>query len=242
METAQLDVINQSNDAGNSEIVVFQKDAVTPAVAASASRRIQLRLINRSNDVNNSEILIFQKNVASSVDELAVAWTVIENLGQGWTHSFTYSLEVTIGASDSYGNDSPQQAAPPGELWHVVQGTSGARLEPAGAASSPTEIGLRNDLSSGAINANIYRDGRLTASRTSIAPGQKAVFEFKPAIFIGIASQVEQGQIVDSAILSDINTEISLLGITSADIIMTGGGAGRTAEPFQFSLENIVMA
>ena len=46
------------------------------------------------------------------------------------------------------------------------------------------------------------------------------------AIWIGVVSQIEQGQVMNSAILSDINTEISLLGISRADIVMRGGGAG----------------
>jgi hypothetical protein len=67
------------------------------------------------------------------------------------------------------------------------------------------------------------------------------VFEFKPTIWIGVASQIVQGQVMDSAIISNINTEISLLGIASADIVMTGGGPGANSTPFAFNLENIVM-
>ena len=72
-------------------------------------------------------------------------------------------------------------------------------------------------------------------------PWQKAVFEFKPTIWIGVASQVVQGQVMNSAIISNINTELSLLGIASADIVMTGGGPGANSTPFAFNLENIVM-
>jgi hypothetical protein len=60
-------------------------------------------------------------------------------------------------------------------------------------------------------------------------------------LFIGVVSQVEEGEVMNSAILSDINTELSLLGIQSADIVMTGGGAGPQATPFEFTLENVVM-
>ena len=34
----------------------------------------------------------------------------------------------------------------------------------------------------------------------------------------------------------------ALLGIASADIVMTGGGPGRNPPPFSFTLENVVMA
>ena len=75
-----------------------------------------------------------------------------------------------------------------------------------------------------------------------MAPGQKAVFAFKPTIFIGVVSEVAEGDVMDSAVISDINTEISLLGIASADIVMTGGGTGPDAVPFAFNLENVQMA
>jgi hypothetical protein len=77
------------------------------------------------------------------------------------------------------------------------------------------------------------------ASKTGIAPGQKAVFEFQPKIYIGVVSQVQEGDAMNSAIISQINTQISLFGITSADIVMRGGGPGPSSTPFYFSLENV---
>ena len=85
---------------------------------------------------------------------------------------------------------------------------------------------MANNLQAGAINAMIYKAGNLFATRTNIAPGQLAAFEFKPTIWIGIVSQVMRGQIMNEAIMSSIDTEISLLGLASADIVMTGGGPG----------------
>ena len=73
-------------------------------------------------------------------------------------------------------------------------------------------------------------------------PGQQAVFEFKPSIWIGTASQVTQGEVLHPSVLSEVSTELSLQGIASADIVMTGGGPGENAPPFAFSMQNIVMA
>ncbi|MNT99836.1 hypothetical protein D3C72_2427920 [compost metagenome] len=67
------------------------------------------------------------------------------------------------------------------------------------------------------------------------------MFQFKPTIWIGVASQIVQGQVMNSAIISNINTQLSLLGIASADIVMTGGGPGANTTPFAFHFENIVM-
>jgi hypothetical protein len=204
---------------------------------------IHLNFINQSNDRNNSDIVIFQKNVAVSFEEIAVAWTVIQNCGQGWNHPFVYPSTMTVAASDSYGNFSPQLTASFGQQFSVVEQTSGDTLILNDQSSaSVNEIELLNGLHMGAINANIYKDGRLLATKTSIAPGQKAVFEFKPTIWIGVVSQIGEGDVMNSAILSNVNTEISLLGIKSADIVMTGGGPGAESTPFMFSLQNVVYA
>ncbi|MDH3974269.1 MAG: hypothetical protein OEV42_08320 [Deltaproteobacteria bacterium] len=203
---------------------------------------IKLNFINQSNDSNNSEVVIFQKNANTDFDELAVAWTVIKNCGIGDHHPFVYPHKMTIAASDSYGNYTPQLNAEPGQLFHVALQPSGNELSYVGPGSSPKEVQLRNDLQKGAINAYIYKDGKVLAQKTGIAPAQMAVFEFKPTLWIGVASEVEEGQTMNSAIISNINTELNLLGISSADIVMRGGGAGSSATPFTFTLENVTMA
>ena len=203
---------------------------------------IQLNFINNSNDANNSKIVIFQKNVATNFDELSVAWKVIEYCGLGDNHPFTFPMEMMVAASDSYGNYTPKMIAENGQLFTMSLTASGDRLVASGAGTSATEVQVLNGLPRGAINANIYKDGKLLATKTSIAPQQKAVFQFKPTIWIGVASQVVQGQVMNSAIISSVNTELSLLGIAKADIVMTGGGPGPSSTPFQFNLENVVMA
>ncbi|MGM0593958.1 MAG: hypothetical protein ACQETD_05410 [Pseudomonadota bacterium] len=202
---------------------------------------IKLRFINRTNDANNSEYVIFQKNVSTSFDELAVAWKVIKNCGQGDYHPFTFPMEMAVGASDCNGNYMPEIPAENGNLYSVVQTSSGHKLVHSGVGSSSKEVQLNNGLQSGAINANCYKDGRLLAVKTGIAPEQKAVFEFKPTIWIGAVSQVVEGEVMNSAIMSEVNTELSLLGIASADVVAMGGGPGCGSSPITFQLENVVM-
>lgn len=203
---------------------------------------IQLNFINQSNDANNSNVVIFQKNVASTFDELAVAWQVIKYCGQGDNHPFKWPVASTVGASDSWGNYTPQLSAQPGQMFRMVLTPSGDQLQLAGPGSSPKEYQIANDLPKGAINASVYKDGKLLAVKTGVAPGQKAVFQFKPTIWIGVVSQVDQGQVINDAIMSSINTELNLLGVASADIVMTGGGPGPNSQPFEFTLQNVQMA
>lgn len=148
---------------------------------------IKLNFINQSNDANNSQIVVFQKNVATDFDELSVAWKVIQNCGQGDNHPFVYPMTMAVGASDSYGNYTPQLIAQNGQLFSMSLTSSGDRLVQSGASTSPTEVQVLNALKVGAINASIYKAGKVLATKTSIAPQQKAVFQFKPTLWIGVA-------------------------------------------------------
>ncbi|MBZ4420094.1 hypothetical protein K8638_26810 [Myxococcus sp. RHST-1-4] len=203
---------------------------------------MHLRLVNESNG-GNQQIVLFQKNVATGFDELAVAWRVIQNLSPGWSNSFTYSSQVQVQVTDSWGNTSQPLDLANGQMAEVVMGSCGTELRLSSRSAANTEeIQIGNYLQQGAIHVTVLRDGLPAARKTDIAPGQKAVFSFRPSIFIGVVSQVEAGQVVDSAIMTDVNTEISLLGIQSADIVMSGGGAGPSARPFTFALQNVVLA
>ena len=204
---------------------------------------IQLNLINRSNYADNSQIVMFQKNAAAGVDELPVAWQVIRNLGRGDHHPFVYPLSTTLSAADSWGNATPQIEADNGLLYSMARGPSGGdRLSLLGKASSPQEIQCRNDLVQGAMSSSLFKSGKLVMMKTSIAPGQLAAFVLQPTLYIGVMSDIGPGEAINSAIMSNVNTQLSLLGIAKADIVMTGGGPGPTSTPFRFTLENVVMA
>lgn len=203
---------------------------------------IQLNLINLSNQQDNQQVVVFQKNVATNFDERSVAWLVVNNLGMNENHPFVFPMSMDLIAGDSDGNFSPKVQAEDGQLYDYALGCSGNGLSNTGPATSPMEVQVRNKLDTGAINASIFKDGRKLATKTSIAPLQKAVFKFKPTLWIGVVSDVEQGKVIDSAIISDVNTELSLLGLLSADIVMKGGGPGASSTPITFTLQNKVFA
>jgi hypothetical protein len=203
---------------------------------------IKLNFINRSNDTNNSHVVIFGRNVATAFNELPVAWQVIQRCGQGDNHPLVYPVTMTVSAGDSYGNFTPQLPAEFGQQFAMISTPSGDRLVQVGDSSSPDEVEVLNSLETGSIDAYIHKAGKVFATKTSIAPQQKAVFHFQPSIWIGAVSEIEEGATMNSAIVSSTNTEFSLFGILSADIVMTGGGTGIDAKPFEFNLENVVVA
>lgn len=205
-----------------------------------ATQAIDLNFINRSGDTNNSSIVIFQQNVAEDFGEIAVAWKVIKNCGRLDNHPFSFPLEFQVSAQDSFGNYTPQLTAYDGQAYDMVLDNSGDILQLSTTpATSQNEVEVRNNLKVGAINACIFKDGKLLAAKTNMSPGQKATFQFHPRIYIGVVSQITEGQVMNSAIISQVNTEINLFGVSKADIVMTGGGAGPSAKAFEFKLENI---
>ncbi|CAN7319371.1 hypothetical protein ACOCG7_20150 [Paraburkholderia sp. DD10] len=206
---------------------------------------IQLRFINRSNDRGNSEVVLFQRNVVPDFDELAIAWKVIRFCGRDCIHPFVYSTAIEIALGDEHGNYSPRATAQDGERFMVgVHPTGRARLvaepAPAGGVGGGAEIEVVNRMTRGAVNVNAFSAGKLIAAKWAVAPAQKAVFRFTPVLWIGAASQVQEGRALSSAVLSSDNTMLPLAGIAAADIVMTGGGGGADAQPFGFALENVV--
>lgn len=201
---------------------------------------IKLEYIDLSKDVSESSVIIFQKNVATDFDSLAVAWKVIHFCGHGNTHPFSYPDETEISARDAWGNFMPRIPAMPGSLYHVYQHPSGTSLARRGRSTSTEEIQLQNDLHHDSINAALFKDGRLLALKSKVMPGQKAVFHPKPVFYLAVASNVEEGQTLSSAVISGCTTEISLHGVSSAQIVLKGGGQHQLADKFTFSLQNVL--
>ena len=203
---------------------------------------IKLNFINKSNDVNQSKVVIFQKQVNPDYNEDTIAWKVIEYCGQGDHHPFKYHTNLEISASDSYGNFTPHLRADQGQLFGLVETSSGHQLKYRSPGTNKNEVQVLNSLSQGAMNVNCYRSGKLLATKLNVVPGEEAVFEFLPHIYIGVLAEVEEGEVMNSAVVTQVNTQLSLMGLKSADIVMRGGGRGKEAIPYTFDLENRVMA
>jgi hypothetical protein len=203
---------------------------------------IALNFINNSDDRNNSQVVIFQKNEAADAVEQPVAWKVIEDCGRGDNHPFVLPLANGVTAMDRYGNFTPMLDAQAGGSFHVSWTDSGCDLSMAGLAPRAREIHVTNQLPDNVISACIYKGGTLLAVRMALAPGQVAAFVFAPTIWIVAVPPIRQGEVMGSGIVSQQPTELSMLGVASADIVMTGGGPGSNAAPLAFNLQNIVMA
>jgi hypothetical protein len=204
---------------------------------------ITLNFINNSNDTNPNGVVIFQQNVATAVPEVRVAWVVFHNPAPGVAYPFQYALTSTAAASDAYGNTTSQLSAPNGTRFDMVSSVIGNQLRLSDQqASSPRMVEIYNELPAGGINVMIYNSGLLLAQTTNIIPGQKAAFAFEPTFYLSLVNGIQQGEILDTTITANPDFQFSVLGIRSADIVMTGGGSGAGAAPYLFTLQNVKYA
>ncbi len=201
---------------------------------------IKLDFVNESNDWRGHDIAIFHKNDVMGMPQYVPAWKVIQKCGPYKHHPFLYSLCCEIGMSDSYGNYTLKCPAINGRLYQAANSGLCNKIAFAGKGSRVGMIEAENIMQKGAVNINIFRNNRVAATRRGLAPGQSALFETKPVIYIGVADGAKEGEMLSSETIKGINTKISLLGIAKAQILMTGGGSGPDASPFRFDLINVV--
>ena len=200
---------------------------------------ISLNIINRSNDLNAINVVIFQKNIATSFSDTAVAWQLFNFTSSNQIEPLVYEYDLDISCQDSFSNFTPKLDANIGSKYEMTMSSSGNELILSGVSQNSSEIELLNSINA-PIDGLIYRGNKLLARNSGISTGQSTFFRFNQTIFIGVVSGIIEGQVMDSSVLSSINTQISLLGIKSADVVMIGGGAGPSATPYSFYLENVV--
>lgn len=211
-----------------------------PVLAAglgSAGPEVKLNFVNRSNDASNVHVLLFGQPPSPAIDEIGQAWRVIDNCGPGWSHPFVWPAAVTLGVVDPHGNVSPQLDIANGQVAEVVAGDTGTVLKLADQQGPASAITVLNQLPQGFVEAAFFRDGKPYA-RQLLGPHTTAVFTLPPKIWIGAALRSEAGAAVGADAISAL-TEINLMGIAGADIVMTGGGQGADAKPFLFTLANV---
>lgn len=201
---------------------------------------IQLRLINDTDDFENNVCVIMQKNLLTAPTASPTAWQLIANLAPGEAHSFTFS-DLSLLVSDRNGNLTKDIPAHEGMAYQMEKDPGMLVLK--GDALEPDQIDVLNPPDEG-IGGGIYvlckRSGNLLASVFPVQLGQTASFKFDSNIFLGVITmedaqkKLSHFHVLSPDLLPYIDTEISLLGISSADIVMSGGPGA-----FTFTLENV---
>jgi len=164
-------------------------------------------------------IVLFQKNIVDPFETNIIAWQVVR-LKRGESKVVYYSPLLRI---------SPTFVISPGSKYTITP--TGTTFT--GSSGSPSEIDIENDTGFSVYN-QIFRSRKLLDADT-ILNGQTQSYLFFPAFFIGNVSNVEEGDTLTPAEVASVNTQISLLGIKSTDIAITGSPGN-----YSFTLENVV--
>jgi PKD repeat protein len=196
-----------------------------------------ITFINESGNPNPQTVFVFARNAASPSGELTdeIAWRVMSDIGTGSSSVLIYPRTFTVRASDAWGNFTPPLAAEIGRQYQVIADASGTELIPNESASQPNAIEVVSMLATGAIDVALYKNDKAFMQKTSVSPGQKATFILEPKLYWGIASDIEEGQVIGSAVLqTDVFFEQDLEGVTQATVTLTGDAT----DGYQFEVES----
>jgi len=203
------------------------------------STDIEITYINKSMNKDLPTVFVFTKNEIPTFDALkdGVAWRVIPNIGRSSSSSFIYPIETAVGATWQSGqNKTKVLASTIGKRYTVNENETGIVLTSNDDASDTKSIEVNNDVKvPNGVSAQLYKDGKLLMEKKIVGFGQKATFVLKPNLYWGIASEIEQGKSLNSAVLNtDHFFEQNLEGVTKATVSLNGNAQ----DGYTFEIEN----
>ncbi len=191
------------------------------------SNSVKITYVNESANQDLPKIFLFLKNEIPTFDALrdGVAWRVIEDVGRGSSCEFDYPIETAVRAS--WNNGTCRTAlldSSIGRRYCVTEDDTGIVIAADGDAGNTRSIDVVNDIRvSGGVSADLYKDGKLMMRKNVVAYGQKATFVLHPKLYVGLASEIQEGSLLSSAVLdSDHFHELDLEGLTELKFALTG--------------------
>ena len=182
------------------------------------------RIVDNTNTNTDKMIRIYIKNVASDFSENYIVWKrfIINN---------TYAYFDFLGTDyisghlrDSYFSPVPTTK---GKKYIVKNGD----LVEFGNAASMGQVDVYNDDSNDNLYIDVSRNGN-NIENIIITPNHKKSFSYRPTFWIHASENL-----IDDPNISDVNTEVSVLGINTADIVLSS-----TEDVYSFGLSNITFA
>lgn len=204
----------------------------------SAATDVKITYVNNSMNVDRPTIFVFTKNMVPTFDTLkhGVAWKVLPDIGRGSSYSFVYPNETFVQATWGDGNTTPMIPAVAGKRYSVEKDKTGIILKEAGPASQPTAIEVNSSVQvRGGVTAQITKDGKVLMSKKVIVPHQKATFILHLKLYWGIASEIQEGQALSSAVLNTGQFfEQDIEGVKHAVVTLQGNAK----DGYKFVVEN----
>ncbi|SHO58905.1 hypothetical protein [Vibrio quintilis] len=203
------------------------------------SSNIEITYINKSMNKDLPKIFVFTKNETPTFDALkeGVAWRVIPDIGRSSSSTFIFPVETSVGATWQSGQNKTQKLPSViGKRYTISKDETGVVLAANGNASDTKSIDVNNDVNvPNGISAQLYKDGKLMMEKKIVGFGQKATFVLKPKLYWGLASEIEESQLLNSAVLNtDSFFEQDLEGVTKATVSLNGNAE----DGYSFKIES----
>jgi hypothetical protein len=170
------------------------------------AKEIKITYTNKSMNKDLPTVFVFTKNETPTFDTLkeGIVWRTLPNIGRGSSSSFIFPIETEVGATWNDGmNKTKKLLSTIGKRYTVSKNDAGIVLEAKGNASNSRSIDVNNNTNlSGGISVSFYKDGKLMLKKKIEKYGQKETFVLRPKLYWGIASQIQEGELINSAVLN----------------------------------------
>jgi len=191
------------------------------------SNSINITYVNKSVNRDLPSVFIFTKNFMPSFNVYtdAVAWKIIDLVGRGSSCAFEYPMETQVRASwNERSYKTRLLEASIGDQFIVKEDNTGIVLQKGSSASQTNGIDIVNHVKvSNGVSAQLYKDGKLLMQKNIVTHNQRATFILHPKIYWGIASEIQEGEFISSAVINSTHFfEQDLEGVTEATVSLNG--------------------
>jgi len=200
---------------------------------------VNIKYVNKSMNKDLPKIFIFAKNEVPTFDALkeGVAWKVIDKVGRESSCEFSFPIDTEVLAA--WNNNSCKTKklnADIGGKYIVEEDATGIVMNKDGNAASTRAIDVTNDIHvQNGVSVELYKDGKLMMCKNVVGFGQKATFVLHPKLYWGVASEIQEGELLSSAVLdSEHFFEQNLEGVSNVQIALYGNAQ----EGYEFKIEN----
>jgi hypothetical protein len=200
---------------------------------------VNITYVNKSMNMDLPNIFIFMKNEIPTFDclEDGVAWKVIKDVGRESSCQFVFPIDTEVSSSWNGGSCKTNKLPSViGNKYIVSKDDTGIVITADGSAGNTRSIDVCNNVHvENGISVDLYKDGRIMMSKNIVGYDQKATFVLHPKLYWGIASEIQEGEQLSSAVLdSDHFFEQNLEGVSNVTIALYGNAQ----DGYQFKIEN----
>ncbi|WP_420551196.1 hypothetical protein [Tenacibaculum aiptasiae] len=205
----------------------------------NSNPKTKICYINKSANKDLPKVFVFAQNATPNFNyiEEGIAWKVIKNIGRGSRSTFYYSNEYAVQASwENDTNSTALVAAQTGCKYQIVKDTTGIILKLNGDASDAKTIEIENNIeTTNGITAQFCNNGNTLLQKKQVGYNQIAIFKPSRTIYFGLASEVTEGNGLQSAVINSSKFfELDLTGLSNVIVSLNGN----PKSGYYFQLEN----